>query len=82
MGVIDHLLADGAVQAAIRAQREAERRWVLADDKDPDPQLWCAVMTVVAFARAGGNCELVRNLAGAAERAERRARGHLTVVRD
>ena len=52
-GEYDHLLSDPAVQAAISMQREAERLWVVDPEKHPDPQLWAAVLTVIAFAQGG-----------------------------
>lgn len=81
-GEYDHLLSDPAIQAAIAMQREAERLWVVDPEKHPDPQLWAAVLTVIAFAQAGGDCERVRNLSNGLRRDARRERTVLTVVGD
>ncbi|MCJ2068150.1 hypothetical protein MKK75_04880 [Methylobacterium sp. J-030] len=82
MGEIDHLLADPAVQAAIEAQRSAQRWWKESDDPDPDPELYFAMCTLAAFARAGGSVEKFRNLAEPALAEARRERIHLRIVKD
>ncbi|MCJ2049369.1 hypothetical protein [Methylobacterium sp. J-070] len=82
MGEIDHLLADPAVQAAIEAQRTAQRHWKVSKAPDPDPELYFAMCTLAAFARAGGSVEKFRNLAEPAMAASRRERLGLSIVRD
>lgn len=79
-GEFDHLLSDPAMRAAIAMQREAERLWVLDAEKHPDPQLMCAVLTVIAFAQAGGSCERIRNLSNGIRREERAARSTFKLV--
>lgn len=82
MGEIDHLLADPAVQAAIEAQRTAQRHWKVSEDPDPDPELYFAMCTLAAFARAGGSVEKCRNLAEPGMAKARRERIGLSIVKD
>lgn len=82
MGEIDHLLADPAVQAAIEAQRAAQRWWKESDDSDPDPELYFAMCTLAAFARAGGSIEKFNNLSEPGMARARRERLGLRIVKD